>query len=180
MYSEDINSSESKNSITKAVLTVLIVLLVAAGVYLIVSREQTSPSVFEENLDSREFHGWIAGVDEENSTISLQGSYIVEGRDDLLDNENSQAVEVAIVPATQIIKVIWNVPAEDGSELDGSYVPDESQYEETPGNFADLINKIGAPVAVLTETNIFGKSQFTASVLKYQEVVYPGDELEEE
>ena len=117
-----------------------------------------------QTVESYEFVGQIKKI--EGDSLYLHGLY--KGLDgEYLEDQPSggQDVKVLIVSETTFIKVKMFLPSIKDLGPDRKYNPADLKKEEVDGSRDDLQNVNG--IFVKSDNNIFGKSKFKASDIRY-------------
>ena len=129
---------------------------------------------FRIQYESTEFVGQIQRV--ENNIIFVQGLFIVDKHPELLTEDNQKEAEILILPETEFIKTSIYLPTlEELEKTQGYYTADDLRREDLPGQLSDLSGEDaeGLSVTVITIDNVYKKSVFSASKIKYTVPVIP-------
>jgi len=110
----------------------------------------------------------------EGNSIFLNGVYQVPDRPDLTVPENAKEVEVVVTAATRFVKTVLYLPsAAELEKTGGMYRPDDLRREEVAGAFDDIKNGGVDGIFAAAGKNVYGKSKFEASEVRYISAVAP-------
>lgn len=139
----------------KTAFILIVSLLIAAGGVL---WWQNKPKV-----KAYEFAGQVKAVSD--STLNVRGGYQVAGHPEFLDLKNAKEVLVTIGSDTKLIKTITYLPA--SGKAGESFNYNKLRSQSTAGSVDDLKSIPGISIVIKSNKDIYGKSTFLASEIKY-------------
>lgn len=147
----------------RPLVLLLILVLIAAGVYFAFKFEGSGVQAYE-------FNGQVQKVD--GSTIYLYGTYNSAANPELRGADQAREVKIKTNPQTKFVKTVLYRPAnfvklvQSGKTLD----PNTFRREVKVGALADFKDGGVREATALSESNIYNKSSFTADSVTYYQV----------